>query len=219
MHPIRALLMTGAALAFAGFLACNNGDGGGSGSTPSNPEVPTTTTTTTLSSPGACDPTPPPLYRIIIDIQDTQSSGGAEASLPAPPAAHTRILHATPHVPNTDGYCDRVGFGSYKECPVRRDGDPQKTACEGLVLGQATDTGRWGPTWKYSLEYEPAHYCMGSDPGCTNHPSDQFLLIAKGAGQFFAIASPTVPLSTDPNYPGSRQTRCWINSESDYSCD
>ncbi len=204
MHPIRTLFVAGAALAFAGFLACKSGDSGGSSNTPSTPETPTTTTTT-LPSLGTCNPTPPPLYRIIVTIQNSDG--------------HTRTLKAVPHVPNTDRYCDRVGFGSYKECEVRRAGDPQRQACEGLVLGQATDTGRFGPTWKYSLAFEPAHYCVGGDPGCTNHPSDQYQVITKGSGEFFAIASAKVPLSTDPDFPGSRQTRCWINAEGDNSCN
>ncbi len=74
------------------------------------------------------------------------------------------------------------------------------------------------PLWKYSLSFETAHLCVGGDPGCSNHASDQYLVITRGTGEFFANASPTVPLSTDPLYPGSRQTRCWINSASDNDC-
>jgi hypothetical protein len=203
MHSARASLVAGAVLTVAGSLACG-GNNGGSTTTPENPPV-TTTTTTTLPGPGACSPTPPPLMDFLLEIKTSDG--------------HTRTLKATPRVPNTDGYCDRVGYGAYKFCNVRRDADPQKAACEGLAVGQAGDTGRWGPTWKYSLHYEPEHLCAGTDPGCTNHASDQYLLITNGAGTFFACASPLVPLSTDPTYPGSRCTRCVIDNSADNSCN
>ena len=195
MHPIRALLVAGAVLTAAGFLACG-GDSGDSTTPTTTPPVTTPPVTLPPTSPGDCSPTPPPLYRIIVTVQ---SSDG-----------HTRTLKAVPHVPNTDGYCDRVGYGAYKECEVRRPGDPQRAACEGLALGQAGDTGRWGPLWKYSLSFETAHLCVGGDPGCSNHTSDQYQVIARGTGEFFACANPAVPLSIDPLYPGSRCTRCWI---------
>jgi hypothetical protein len=203
MRSMSAVLMAGAALAVAGFLACSNNDNGST--TPTTTPVITSPPVTLPDSPGTCSPTPPPLYRMLITIQ---SSNG-----------HTRTLKVVPHVPNVDKYCDRVGFGSYKECPVRADSDPQKLACEGLVLGKATDTGRWGPTWSYIANTEPAHACVGGDPGCQNHPSDQYLVITNGTGQFFATASGTVPLSTVPGYEGSRNVRCWISSESDSSCN
>jgi hypothetical protein len=201
MRSMRVLLVVGAALSVAGFQACNGGDDDGPTGTSDTP----TTTTTTLPGPGACSPTPPPLWDM--EIKVTSGDG------------HTRLLHASPRVPNTNGYCDAVGYGSWKWCYVRRDSDPQKAACEALVLGQATDTGRWGPTWKYSLNYEKEHLCVGGDPGCTNHPTDQYRLTTNGTGTFFACAHPSVPLSTDPTYPGSRCTRCVIDSSGDNSCN
>jgi hypothetical protein len=203
MRSMHALLVAGVALAVAGFLACNGDDD--DGPTGSSDTTTTTTTPTTLPGPGACNPTPPPLFRMEITIE---SSNG-----------HTRTLKVTPTVPNTDGYCDRVGFGAYKFCDVRRPEDPQRAACEALAVGRATDTGRWGPTWTYSANYEPAHACVGGDPGCTNHPSDQFRVIANGPAQYYATASATVPLSIDPDYPGSRNVRCWINAEGDENCN
>lgn len=201
MRSMRALLVVGAALAVASMLACGKTENGPT-TTPTNP--PTTTPPVTLPGPGACSPTPPPLMDILLEVQ---SSDG-----------YTQTIKATPRVPNTDGYCDRVGYGAYKFCNVRRPDDPQKAACESLAVGQATDTGRWGPTWQYNLHYEANHLCTGADPGCTNHASNQFLLIEKGAGSFYACASPSVPLSTDPLYAGSRCTRCKVDSNGDQNC-
>ncbi len=191
MRSMSAVLAAGAALTVAGLLACGKSDN--TNTTPSTVPPITAPPITLPDSPGACSPAPPPLYRIILDIKSNDG--------------YTRVLKATPQVPNTDGYCDKVGFGAYKFCNVRPDGDPQKAACEGVVLGQA-DTGQWGPSWKYSLNYEQEHPCTGSDPGCTVNAGNQYLVTTKGQAVFFACANPTVPLSTDPNYTGSRCTRC-----------
>jgi hypothetical protein len=204
MRSMSAVLLAGAALAVAGLMACSNDDNSQSPTTVTTLPRVTTPIVTLPDLPGACSPAPPPLYDILVEIK---SSDG-----------YTRTLKATPRVPNTNGYCDKVGFGAYKFCNVRRDGDPQKEACEGMVLGRATDTNRWGPTWKYSLNYEQEHLCTGSDPGCTNHGSNQYLVTTKGSGVFFACANPTVPLSTDPNYPGSRCTRCNLKNDGKDDC-
>jgi hypothetical protein len=106
---------------------------------------------------------------------------------------------------NMNGYCESVGFGGFF-CFTRREDDPQSVACDYLAVGQASDTGRWGPTW--TADGRP---CTDADgPGCQNHPGNQFLVIAKGEGQFSACAADYIPLSQDPVRPGSRCGLCRI---------
>jgi len=114
-----------------------------------------------------------------------------------------KTLDSRPLVINMNGYCESVGFGGYF-CFTRREDDPESQACDYLAVGQASDTGRWGPTW--TADGKP---CTTSDgPGCQNHPGNQFLVIAKGEGLFSACAAPDIPLSTDPRRPGSRCGLC-----------
>jgi hypothetical protein len=151
--------------------------------------TPTPTPTATLPPGMTCFPTPPPLYGIIVKVQ-VGTSG-------------RKTLDSRPLVINTNGYCESVGFGGYF-CYTRREDDPESQACDYMALGQASDTGRWGPTW--TADGNP---CTTSDgPGCQNHPANQFLAIAKGEGLFSACAAPNIPLSTDPRRPGSRCGLC-----------
>jgi hypothetical protein len=97
-----------------------------------------------------CDPTPPPLLRMQAAEWRPHGDGW--------------LLDSSPIVPNVDHYCDRVGFGEWKFCFTRPEGDPQRVACDCLVTGKASDTGRWGPTWTFN-----GRPCDGSQ-GCVNHP-------------------------------------------------
>jgi hypothetical protein len=139
----------------------------------------------------ACSPTPPPLYGIFVKVQ--QDSGGR------------KTLDSRPRVINIDGYCEKVGFSGFF-CFVRKEDDPQAQACDYMAMGKASDTGRYGPTW--SVDGKP---CSEDDStGCRNHPDNQFLVIAKGEGDFSACAAPEIPLSQDPVRPGSRCGICRI---------
>jgi hypothetical protein len=136
-----------------------------------------------------CFPTPPPLYGIAVKVQ-VGTSG-------------RKTLDSRPQVINVNGYCESVGFGGFF-CFTRREDDPQSVACDYMAVGQASDTGRWGPTW--TADGKPCTDAEG--PGCQNHPGNQFLVIAKGEGLFSACAAPDIPLSTDPRRPGSRCGLC-----------
>jgi hypothetical protein len=97
------------------------------------------------------------------------------------------ILDATPLVGPDETFCQLIGYTDGRLfCPVRPPGHPERTACEALRVGAAADTGRIGPTW--SAEGRP---CQGQSPGasCLNHPDNQYLLFAYGAGTFRACAA------------------------------
>jgi hypothetical protein len=198
----RELLVTGGGvLTIAGLLSC--GGNGNPTNPPTNPPPPTTTTmTTTLPSAGECSPTPPPLYQIHLKVHDNGDG-------------YRRILDSRPVVVDMNGYClHRFGMDS-RTCYTAREGDPQMFACDKMAVGQATDTGRWGPTWAYKENMgAPAQPCSDTPnpgvPGCRNDPNNQFLVISKGQGAFQACVNPSVPLSTNPDYPGSRCNWCQL---------
>jgi hypothetical protein len=139
-----------------------------------------------------CFPTPPPLYGIAVKVQ-VGTKG-------------RKTLDSRPQVINMNGYCESVGFSGFF-CFTRREDDPQSVACDYLALGQASDTGRWGPTW--TADGKPCTENNDID-GCQNHPGNQFLAIAKGEGVFSACAAPEILLSQDPVRPGSRCGLCRI---------
>jgi hypothetical protein len=189
-----AVLILSAAAALGAIVQC----GGGSSAPPTSPTpVPTVAPTPTPTPnsglpPGmVCDPTPPPLYGMVLKVH----AGDADRA----------VLDSKPIVINVDGYCDRVAGISGKFCETRLEGDLQRVACDYMAVGKAIDTKRWGPTW-----YFKDQLCDGANFGnCANHPAEQFLVVAKTNGKFEACASDTVPVWPDG---GSRCGVCWLDS-------
>ncbi len=144
---------------------------------PSPTVQPTPAPTPTPGLPGGmtCNPTPPPMLRMHLKVHSNDDG--------------RVVLDSKPLVPNVDHYCDRVGFGDWKLCDTRPEGDLQREACDYLATGQSRDTGRWGPTWYYGNDV-----CSESTR-CANHPTNQFMAIAKNSGTFMACAADTVPVA------------------------
>ena len=183
---LRHLVLASTAVAAALTLAqCGAGSSPTEGPTPPV-ATPTPTPTPTPDSglpPGmTCNPTPPPILRMHIGVFD--DSGGR------------KVLDSKPLVANVDNYCDRMGFGSWKFCDTRPEGHPERVACDYLVTGKAEDTGRWGPTWFYGSDL-----CAYFPNACANHPSNQFMAVAKAKGTYEACAAEGWPVA-------SNGTRC-----------
>ncbi len=124
---------------------------------------------------GSCGaPSPPPLGRIQVGVLIV--------------GAGRLILDSTPLVGPDAGYCQQIGFTDGRQfCPVRPEGNPERFACEAMIIGTASDTGRIGPTWSAN-----GAACVGGAgnlPYCNNHPDNQFLVYAVGAGTFRACAT------------------------------
>jgi hypothetical protein len=166
--------------ALAALIRC----GGGSSAPTVTPTAGPTAQPTATPTPLACNPTPPPLRYVAVKIHD---DGG-----------YRKTLDSKPIVQNVDGYCARVGAPGRYFCDTRVEGDPQREACDYMAMGRAKDTGRYGPTWYY--EGMPCGE-GGDQPGCNNHATNQFMVIAKGTGEFTACAADDVPV--DP-VEGSR---------------
>ena len=95
------------------------------------------------------------------------------------------ILDSTPLVGPDLEYCAKIGFtDSRSYCPVRPEGNPQRSACELYAIGRAKDTGRPGPTW-----YRAGRFCTGPSSGCENNGDNQFLLNVYLGGTYEACAS------------------------------
>jgi hypothetical protein len=173
-------------------LLAATGCGSGSSAPTTNP-TPIGITPTPSSSPSGivlpagmtCSPTPPPLLRMELKIHSTDNG--------------RIVLDSKPVVPNIDHYCDRVGFGDWKFCDTRPEGDPQRVACDYLATGKAIDTGRWGPNWIGEGKTCGAEFSL-----CANHPDNQFMAIAKGHGEFQACVSPEAAIDA------SKGVRCGV---------
>ncbi len=124
-----------------------------------------------------CNPTPPPMLRMYVKVHSDE--GG-----------HV-VLDSQPLVPNTDHYCARVGFGDWKFCDTRPEGDSQRAACDYMATGKSPATGRWGPTWYYD------DALCSTTTRCADHPTNQFMAIARNSGTFKACAAPTVPVDAN----------------------
>ena len=183
-RPGSALLFLGAILAVGAIVHC----GGDSSPTPptsvTTTLAPATTTTTTLASgvvlpPGmVCSPTPPPLYGMQLKIH-----GGTPGRY---------VMDSKPIVVNVDNYCDKVVGTSGIYCETRTENDPQRQACDYMVVGKASN-GRWGPTW-----YIDGKLCDGANTDlCKDDTNNQFLAIAKATGKYEACADNAPKLAPD----------------------
>ena len=143
---------------------------------------PTPTPAPTLPTGMVCSPTPPPLLRMQLKIHAND--------------AGRLVLDSKPVVPNIDHYCARVGFGEWKFCDTRPEGDLQRVACDYMATGMSEDTGRWGPTWYYGNDL------CGSGGGCSNHPTNQFMAIAKVSGTYTACAADSAPVADNGGHCG-----------------
>lgn len=185
----RAAALFGA-LALAALAACGGGSSGPTGGGNPTPPVATPTPTPTpVAGPGLCSPTPPPLYGIKVKIHDD--------------SGFRKILDSRPQVINVGSnpsYCEAAGFNNGPFCFSRQEGgdgsvNDQMFACDSMAVGRSEETGRWGPTWYYNGKPCAA---IGEDTvGCKNHPDNQFLVIAKGPGEYAACANPNVPIAGD----------------------
>jgi hypothetical protein len=131
-----------------------------------------------------CNPTPPPLLWVAVKFHADETD--------------RIVLDSKPVVPNIDHYCDRVGFGDWKYCDTRPEGNLERVACDYLAMGQAADTGRWGPTWYYEGEL-----CSSQSTKCANHPTNQFMAIAKAKGVYEACVAADRRVAAD-GYPCGR---------------
>jgi hypothetical protein len=152
--------------------------------TPTPTPVPTPTPLGVLPAGLSCSPTPPPILRMQLKIH---SSDGGRI-----------VLDSKPVVVNQDDYCDRAGFGGWKFCDTRPEGNDQRTACDYMVTGIASDTGRWGPVWYYN-----DIPCTKVPEKCAMHSENQFLAIARDAGRFMACAQARWPIADGGTSCGS----------------
>ena len=179
MHLRQLALASACSLAALTLARCGAGSSPTQGPTPpvgTPTPTPTPTPSSGLPAGMVCDPTPPPILRMQLKIHDDSGD--------------RRVLDSKPLVVNVDHYCDRMGFGSWKFCDTRQEGDPQRTACDYLVAGKAEDTGRWGPTWFFG-----ADLCADFPASCANHPSNQFMSVAKAPGIYEACAATGWPVA------------------------
>jgi hypothetical protein len=162
----------GWALVFCALLAIPACGGSGSGPTvvPTPIPTPIPTPTAVPTPTTSCSPLPPPVSRFKVKLMFRGHDYWT--------------LDSTPFVgPNTE-YCNSVGFNGQSICPVRPEGDPMRAECEAYVVGKASDTGRYGPTW--TKDGKP---CTGQASGCANSADNQYQVWAYQGGMYEACAT------------------------------
>ncbi len=167
----------------AGTFACGSGSSTGPNPNPSATPPPVT----------APSPTPPPDFRAQCGEPVPSPLYGMKVKINTD-NGFRKQMDSNPVVENTgrgtpDSYCGKIGFDSRALfCETRQEGHPQRGACDALVVGRASDTGRHGPTWRMN-----GNACQPADstlqPGCSNHADNQFLAVARGDGEMLACAS------------------------------
>lgn len=146
---------------------------------------------TPLATPVA-SPTPAPTPEATPTPTPPPSAGGCGNPLPPEVARMNTKIHlrgaikwtldTTPLVGPDRDYCRKIGFTDGRVmCPVRTEGAPDRIACEAYAVGQASDTGRSGPTW-----YRDGQLCTGVASGCENHEDNQYLLYVYRGGLYKA---------------------------------
>ncbi len=121
---------------------------------------------------------------------------GSGCGRPYPPAVHDvnvsvhihfgdyDLLDSTPIVGPDADFCRAIGYTDGRAfCPVRQEGSPERSACEGWRMGLAEDTHLPGPTWRRNEAF-----CTGPDSGCENEPANQYQLRAYANGRYTACA-------------------------------
>lgn len=161
-----------------GITAC--GGGSSTGPTPSpTPILPTPTpspTATPTPAEVACNPPlPAPLNGWRVKIQIDQG--------------YKKVLDSRALVGPDASYCSAIGYGG-DTCVARNENDPQAITCQNLVVGIATDTKRYGPTWYWVPQGSASpQLCRppgdpGQEAGCKNHPDNQYFVLTFGPGTF-----------------------------------
>ena len=141
------------------------------GTEPTPAPTPTPSTGSGEGASSCGDPLPPPVTRMQVSVH----LRGAERW----------ILDSTPLVGPDLEYCRKIGFtDSRSYCPVRPEGNPQRSACELYAIGRAKDTARPGPTW-----YRDGRFCTGKSSGCENNGDNQYLLDVYLGGTYQACAA------------------------------
>lgn len=166
----RVISVTGLALV-ALTWACG-GSGTTSPSTPGTPVPPAATPAPTPKPVAACgSPTPAPLYSFRMKVLNDQG--------------YKKVLDSKPLVGKDAAYCTSIGEPG-EICIARSEDAVDAIGCNYAVAGIASQTGRPGPNWYWNDKPCRAANTGGDEPGCRQHPTDQFLVFAFGPGTYSA---------------------------------
>jgi hypothetical protein len=161
-----------------GLAACTLAAGCGGSNASVTPTVPVSQPTATpLPTPTptpaaiACgSPSPPPLYSFRVKVGNDQG--------------YKKVLDSRVMVKDA-AYCNALGYpGSI--CVARDEGAPDAITCGNLLTGIASQTGRYGPNWYWNDKPCRPAGDAGEDPGCKQHPTNQFFVFAFGPGTYSA---------------------------------
>jgi hypothetical protein len=169
----------GAAAALTLALTVLTACGGGSNpATTPNPvpsavatPTPAPTATPTPAAIFCGKPIPPPLYGFRLKVGND--------------LGYKKVLDSRPLVGRDAGYCGELGFGG-DICVVRDEHADDAVTCGNFVVGMANQTGRYGPNWFWNDKPCRPIGEGGDEPGCKQHPENQWFAFAFGPGTYSA---------------------------------
>ena len=136
--------------------------------------TPLPTPTPTPAAIACASPTPPPLYQVRVKVQLD--------------FGFKKVLDSRPVVGPDESYCSYWGYGGDR-CVARDENLPDSVTCNNFVMGVATQTSRYGPNWFWNDKPCRAIGEGADDPGCRQHPDNQFFALAFGPGTFTACGN------------------------------
>jgi hypothetical protein len=164
----------GLVLLAAVLVAC----GGGNGSTTPTQGPPVIVTPTpaptAIPTPAAIacgQPTPPPLYGFRLKVGND--------------LGYKKVLDSRPLVGRDVSYCGALGLPG-DICVVRDEHADDAVTCGNLVAGLASQTGRYGPNWFWNDKPCRGIGEGGDEPGCRQHPENQWFVFTFGPGTYSA---------------------------------
>jgi hypothetical protein len=155
--------------------------GGGGGTTPTGtPSVQPTPAPAPTPTPNpfaaACGTPLPPMehaYGIGIKVQ-------------LEPTNNKKVLNGSPSIRNA-AYCQAAGFPGSTICNTRKEGHPEREACDHYLAGMS-DQGRPGPNWYRDMGNERLVKCGEEGTGCALKEENQYLLDVYEVGRYVACA-------------------------------
>jgi hypothetical protein len=133
-------------------------------------------------------PTSTPTPGASLQLADTPPLSGWRVKIQVD-QGYRKVLDSRALVGPDTAYCSAIGYGG-DTCVARNEEDPQAVTCQNKVVGLAKDTNRYGPTWyfvpKGSSTPQPCRPSTDTtqDPGCKNHDSNQYFVLAFGPGVY-----------------------------------
>lgn len=161
------------------------GCGGGGSSQPATPSTPPPTPAPIPT------PTPNPFAAACgVPLPPFEFAYGMGIKVQLEPTRGKKILNTNPAIRNAD-YCQAAGSPGFTICNTRREGHPEREACDHYLTG-ISDQGRPGPNWFQEINGQLVK-CGAGGTSCELKPENQYLLDIYAVGKYVACGGKGSP--------------------------